>query len=51
MNYTTKFDQLTCDEEIDDTFFQWCLTNNVEYLSDETDYPDSFKEYFITNCI
>ena len=51
MNYTEQFNQLTNDDEIDDTFFQWCLDTNVEYLSNDSDYPDSFKEYFITKCI
>ena len=51
MNYTEQFNQLNQDDEIDDTFFQWCLDNNVEYLSTESDYPDSFKEYYITSCI
>ena len=58
MNYTEQFNQLLIDDEIDDTFFQWCIDNSVEYLSeelvprsDDKDYPDSFKEYFITKCI
>ena len=51
MHYTIQFNQLTNDDEIDDTFFQWCLDTNVEYLSDDVDYPDSFKEYYIANCI
>ena len=53
MDYIKQFDSLSMDmdDEIDETFFQWCLDNEVEYSSEEKDYPLSFKDYFIKNCI
>ena len=50
-SFIQQFDSLDCDEEIDDTFFQWAIDNEVDYISYEKDYPDAFKEYFITMCI
>ena len=55
MDYITQFDSLSddYDSEIDDTYFQWAIDNQVDYLpgENEQDYPESFKEYFIKNCI
>ena len=52
MDYNKQFDSLSedLDGEIDETFFQWCIDNEIDYSSDEKDYPDLFKEYFIKNC-
>jgi hypothetical protein len=52
-NTITQFNSLSSelDSEIDETFFQWCLDTDTDYLSNEEDYPESFKTYFISNCI
>ena len=55
MDYIKQFDSLSddFDSDIDESFFQWALDNQVDYLpgEDGKDYPESFKEYFVKNCV
>ena len=46
-----QFDSLPSqfDEDIDNTFIEWCADNNYNYWNDETDYPLTFKHYYIKN--
>ena len=37
------------DEDIDETFYQWCITNDQPYNSDDPEYPIEFQSYYITN--
>nr|BDD46411.1 hypothetical protein 10 [Pelagibacterales bacterium] len=34
---------------IDEVFYHWCIRNDVDYYSDDDDYPSTFKEYYIIN--
>ena len=37
------------DDDIDNTFFEWCRDNLYNYWNDETEYPLEFKQYYIKN--
>ncbi len=37
------------DEDIDNTFYQWCNTTGCDYYSEESDYPVEFQQYYIEN--
>ena len=37
------------DEDIDNTFYSWCITNNQPYNSDDEEYPEEFQLYYINN--
>jgi hypothetical protein len=53
--FLAAFDSLSSDldDEIDETFFQWSIDNNLDYSPEDQDqdYPNEFKAYYMANCI